>query len=160
MRRRNPLRSTRQGISREAEGLTDGGSQARERAGATRENKSRRSESDTLTLFDTPYPTDERSRLSQDCTEPGWRGRVLPLRVASFSSRRPEICFPSLASRWVRKPDAYARAAGGVCGGSTRSFPADPWRVGKDGAHTHSPGGSGQGCTDGCPANGLETASR
>src|SRR5207249_10135432 len=49
-----------------------------------------------------------------DCTEPGGGGRVLPRRIASFSCRRQEICFAGLATRGVRKSDAYAGAAGGV----------------------------------------------
>jgi len=42
---------------------------------------------------------DDRSRLSQDCTEPGGGGRVLPRRIAGFSCRRQEICFAGLTSR-------------------------------------------------------------
>src|SRR2546429_9928528 len=49
---------------------------------------------------------------------------------------RQEICLAGLAGRGVRKPDAYARAAGGVCGGGSRDFLADSWRLGKMG-HTH-----------------------
>jgi len=59
---------------------------------------------------------DDRSRLSQDCTEPVAGGRILPRRVAGFSCRRQEICFAGLASRRLRKSDAYAGAAGSVCG--------------------------------------------
>src|SRR5207253_7157712 len=99
----------------------------------------------------------DRSRLSQDCTEPGGSGRVLPRRIAGFSCRRPENCFAGLASRGVRKSNAYAGAAGGVCGGGARDFPADSWRLGKDGTHAYSPGGGERGCTDGCTPNGGET---
>jgi hypothetical protein len=42
---------------------------------------------------------DDRSRLSQDCTEPRGGGRVLPRRIAGFSCRRQKICFAGLASR-------------------------------------------------------------
>src|SRR5438132_14041792 len=68
--------------------------------------------------------------------------------------------FASLASQagGVRKSDAYAGGAGGVCGGGARDFPADFWRLGKDGTHAHSPGGGERGCTDGCTPNGVETA--
>src|SRR5258706_14368541 len=31
----------------------------------------------------------------------------------------------------------------------TRDFPADSWRLGKDGTHASSPGGGERGCTDG-----------
>src|SRR2546430_3960567 len=44
-------------------------------------------------------------------------------------------CFAGLASRGVRKSDAYAGSASGVCGGGARDFPADSWRLGKDGTH-------------------------
>jgi hypothetical protein len=49
-------------------------------------------------------------------------------------TERPEnlLC----QSRGVRKSDAYAGAAGGVCGGGAQDFLADSWRLGKDG-HTH-----------------------
>src|SRR5215471_12852152 len=60
---------------------------------------------------------DDCSRLSQDRIEPSGGGRVLPRRVPGFSCRSQEICFPGLAGRGVRKSDAYARAAVGVCGG-------------------------------------------
>src|SRR5438105_6532541 len=101
---------------------------------------------------------DDRSRLSQDCTEPRGGGRVLPRRIAGFSCRRQEICFAGLASREVRKSDAYAGAAGGVCGGGARDFLADSWRLGKDGTHAYSPGRGERGCTDGCTPNSVETA--
>src|SRR5438874_13509522 len=85
-------------------------------------------------------------------------GRVLPRRIAGFSCRRQEICFAGLASRGVRKSDAYAGAAGGVCGGGTRDFLADSRRLGKDGTHAYSPGRGERGCTDGCTPNSVETA--
>src|SRR5438046_8029060 len=88
------------------------------------------------TLSDEWESPHDRSRLSQDCTEPGGGGRVPSRRIAGFSCRRQEICFAGLASRGVRKSDAYAGAAGSVCGGGTRDFPADSWRLGKMG-HTH-----------------------
>src|SRR5207302_1543557 len=100
---------------------------------------------------------DDRSRLSQDCTEPGGGGRILPRTIAGFSRRRQEICFAGLASRGVRKSDAYAGAAGGVCGGGAREYPADSWRLGEGGTPAYSPGGE-RGCTDGCTPNGVETA--
>jgi hypothetical protein len=100
---------------------------------------------------------DDRSRLSQDCTEPGGGGRVLPRRIAGF--RVGGRKFASLASQaGATESDAYAGAAGGVCGGGARDFPADSWRLGKDGAHAFSPGGGERGCTDGCTPNGVETA--
>src|ERR1700730_10190560 len=101
---------------------------------------------------------DDRSRLSQDCTEPGAGGRVLPRRIASFSCRRQKICFAGFASRGVWKSDAYAGAAGGVCGGGARDFPADSWRVGKDGTYSYSLGGGKRRWTDGDKPNGVETA--
>src|SRR5216684_7053244 len=109
-------------------------------------------------LSDVWESPDDRSRFSQDCTDPGRGGRVLPRRIAGFSCRRQEICFARLASRGVRKSDAYAGAAGGVCGGGARDFLADSWRLGKDGTHAYTPGGDEQGCTDGCTPNGVETA--
>src|SRR6266566_4617828 len=110
------------------------------------------------TLSDEWESPHDRSRLSQDCTEPGGGGRVPSRRIAGFSCRRQEICFAGLASRGVRKSDAYAGAAGSFCGGGARDFPADFWRLGKDGTHAHSPGGGERGCTDGCTPNGVETA--
>src|SRR4029077_21134406 len=101
---------------------------------------------------------DDRSKLSQDCAEPGGSGRVLPRRIACFSCRRQEIRIAGLASRGIRKSDAYAGAAGGVCGGGAGDFPADSWRLGKDGAHAHWPGCGERGCTEGCTPNGVETA--
>src|ERR1700730_6491834 len=66
--------------------------------------------------------------------------------------------FAALASQaGFRKSDAYAGAAGRVCGGGARDFLADSWRLGKDGTHAYSPGGE-RGCTDGCTPNGVETA--
>src|SRR5882724_2373813 len=59
-----------------------------------------------ITYSVTTESPDDRSRLSQDCTEPGGGGRVLPRRIAGFSYRRQEICFAGLASRRVRKSDA------------------------------------------------------
>ena len=50
-------------------------------------------------LSDVWESPDDRSRFSQDCTEPGRGGRVLPRRIAGFSCRRQEICFAGLASR-------------------------------------------------------------
>jgi len=82
----------------------------------------------------------------------------LPRRIAGFSCRRQEICFAGLASRGVRKSDAYAGAAGGVCGGGARDFLADSWRLGKDGTHAYSPGRGERGCTDECTPNSVETA--
>jgi hypothetical protein len=38
-------------------------------------------------------------------------------RIAGLPCRRQEICFADLASWGIRKSDAYAGAAGGVCGG-------------------------------------------
>src|SRR5207248_9503497 len=75
-------------------------------------------------------------RLSQYCTEPLRRARVFPRRIAGISRRRQEICFLSLASGGLWKFDAYSGAAGGICRGTARDFPANPWRLGKDG-HTH-----------------------
>src|SRR6266480_4390511 len=68
--------------------------------------------------------------------------------------------FASLASQagGVRKSDAYAGAAGGVCGGGAQDFPADSWRLGKDGTHAYSPGGGKRGCTDGCTPSCVDTA--
>ena len=68
--------------------------------------------------------------------------------------------FASLTSQaeGSRKSDASAGAAGGVCGGGARDFPADSWRLGKDGPHAYSPGGGERGCTDGCTPNCVETA--
>src|SRR5690348_63560 len=115
-------------------------------------------------FFHSPYVrgsvrgTDDRSRLSQDCIEPGGRGRVLPRRIAGFSCRRQEICFAGLASAGIRKSDAYAGAAGGIYRGCARDFPADSWGLGKDGAHAYSAGGGKRGCIEGCTANGVETA--
>src|SRR5215469_4788021 len=47
--------------------------------------------------------THDRSRLSEDCTEPGGGGRVLPRRIAGFLCRSQEICLARLASRGVGK---------------------------------------------------------
>ena len=69
-----------------------------------------------------------------------------------------KFCFAGIASRGVRKSDAYAGAAGGVCGGGARDFLADSWRLGKDGTHAYSPIGVERGCTDGCTPSGVETA--
>src|SRR5437016_10285075 len=110
------------------------------------------------TLSDEWESPHDRSRFSQDCPEPGRRGRVPSCGIAGFSCKRQEICFARVASRGLRKSDAYARAAGSVCGGGTRDFPADSWRLGQDGAHAYSPGGGERGCTDGCTPNGVETA--
>jgi hypothetical protein len=68
--------------------------------------------------------------------------------------------FASLASpsTGLRKSDAYVGAAGSLGGGGAPDFPADSWRLGKDGTHAYSPGGGERGCTDGCTPNGLETA--
>src|ERR1700674_795501 len=101
---------------------------------------------------------DDRSRFSEDCTDPGGRRRVLSRRIAGFSCRRQEICFAGLASRGLRKSDAYAGAAGGVCGGGAGDFLADSWPLGKDGTHAYSPGGGERGRTDGRSPNGVETA--
>src|SRR3984893_5852456 len=101
---------------------------------------------------------DDRSRFSQDCAESRGRGRVLSRRIAGFSCRRQEIRFASLASRGLRKSDAHARAAGGICGGGARDFLADFWRLGKNGTDAYSPGGGERGCTDGRAPNGVETA--
>src|SRR5207302_8020417 len=100
---------------------------------------------------------DDRSRLSQDCTVPGGGGRVLPRRIAGLSCRRQEI-FTGLASRGVRKCDAYAGAAGGVCGGGARDVPADSWRLGEDGTDADSRAGGERGCNDGRTPNVVETA--
>src|SRR5580704_9712744 len=59
---------------------------------------------------------DDRSRLSPDCTEPGGGEIVLPRRTAGLSCRRQEICLAGLASRGIRKSDAYAGKIRGVCG--------------------------------------------
>src|SRR5258707_1824330 len=68
--------------------------------------------------------------------------------------------FASLASQagGLRKSDAYAGAAGCVCGGGAGDFLADSWRLGKDGTHAYSPGGGERGCSDGRTPNGVETA--
>jgi hypothetical protein len=81
-------------------------------------------------------------------------------RIAGFSCRRQEICFAGLASRRVRKSDAYAGAARRRLWRGARDFPADSWRVGKDGTHACSPGGGERGCADGCTPNGVEAANR
>jgi hypothetical protein len=47
---------------------------------------------------------------------------------------------------------------GGVCGGGARNFPADFWRLGKDGTHAYSPSGGEQGCIDGRTPYGVEAA--
>src|SRR5437870_5393674 len=78
--------------------------------------------------------------------------------MVGFSCRRMELCFAGRAGRGVRKSDAYAGASAGVCGGGARDFPADSWRLGKDGTHAYSPGGGERGCTDRCTPNGVETA--
>src|SRR5260370_2559494 len=101
---------------------------------------------------------DDGSRFSQDCAEPGGRGRVLSRRIAGFSCRRQEICFAGLASRGLRKSDAYAGAAGGVCEGGARDFLADSWRLGKNGTHAYSPGGGERRCTERRTPNRVETA--
>ena len=54
-------------------------------------------------------------------------------RIAGFSCRRQEICFAGLTSGGVRESNAYAGAAGGVCGGCARDFPAGWGKMG----HTH-----------------------
>ena len=92
---------------------------------------------------------------SHDCIEPRGGGRVFPRRIASFSCRRQEIRFARLPSRGLRKSDAHAGAAGGVCGGGAGDFLAHSWRLGKDGTHAYSPGGRERGCTDGCTPNGV-----
>jgi hypothetical protein len=46
-----------------------------------------------------------------------------------------------IASGGIRKSDANARAAGGVCRGGARDFPADSWRLGKDGPHAYTASG-------------------
>src|SRR5215469_6926137 len=69
-----------------------------------------------------------------------------------------KICLARVASRELRKSDAYAGAAGSVCGGGTRDFPADSWWLGKAGTHAYPPGGGERGCTDGCTPNGVGTA--
>ena len=56
--------------------------------------------------------------------------------LPGFRARRQEICLAGLASRGVWKSDAYAGAAGCVCGGGARDFSANSWGLGKDG-HTH-----------------------
>jgi hypothetical protein len=100
---------------------------------------------------------DHRSRLSQDCTEPGGGRKVLPRRIAGFSCRRQEICFSGLASREVRKSDAYAGAQAAFVEEAPEIFLPIPGGWGKDGTHAYSPGGGGRGCTDECTANGVET---
>src|ERR1700730_9056538 len=97
-------------------------------------------------------------RFSQNCAEPGGLGTGLSRRAAGFSCRRQEIRFASLASRGLRKSDAHARAAGSLCGGGAPDFPADSWRLGKDGTYAYSPDGGERGCTDGRAPNGVETA--
>src|SRR6266478_554799 len=109
------------------------------------------------TLSDEWESPHDPSRFSQDCPEPGRRGRVLSRGIAGFSCRRQEIRFARVARGGLRKSDAYAGAAGSVCGGGARDFPADSWRLGKDGTHPYSPGGE-RGCTEGCTPNGVETA--
>jgi len=64
---------------------------------------------------------------------------------------------PGLASRGLRKSDAYAGRAGGICGGGARNFLADSWRLWKDGTHPYSPGCSERGCTDGRTPQRVET---
>src|ERR1700680_24170 len=110
------------------------------------------------TLSDEWESPHDGSRFSQDCPEPGRRGRVPSRGITGFSCKRQEICFARVASRGLWKSDAYAGAAGSVCGGRTRDFPADSWWLGKDGTHAYSPGGGKRGCTDGCTPNGVETA--
>src|SRR6516162_1393142 len=114
--------------------------------------------SDDQILRKSTESPDESSRLSQDCTEPGGGGRILPRRIAGLSCGRQKICFAGFASRGLRKSDAYARAAGGVCGGGARDLPADSGRLGKDGTHAYSPGGGKRGCTDGRTPSGVEIA--
>jgi hypothetical protein len=82
-----------------------------------------------------------------------WKSTVT--RDASFSCRRQEIA--SLPPGRLRKSDADV-TAGRVCGGGARDFLADSWRLGKDGTHAYSPGGSERGCVDGLTRKSVETA--
>jgi hypothetical protein len=100
---------------------------------------------------------DDGSRFSQDCAEPGGRGRVISRRITGLSCRRQEIRFAGLASSGLRKSDAHARAASGVCRGGAQDFLADSWRLGKNGTHAYSPGGGERGRTDGRTPNRVET---
>src|SRR6516162_9046908 len=116
-------------------------------AGAARKKQLARSSrhmpsTDGEILSDVWESPDDRSRFSQDCAEPGGRGRVLSRRIAGLSCRWQEICLAGFASTGLRKPDAYARAAGGLCGRGARDFPADSRRLGKNGTHPYSHGGS------------------
>jgi hypothetical protein len=52
-----------------------------------------------------------------------------------------------------------AGAADGICRGSARNFPADSWRLGKDGTHAYPPCSGERGRTNGCASNGVEAAS-
>lgn len=92
---------------------------------------------------------DDRSRLSQDCTEPGgWKSApTQDCRLFRSEGRRSA----SLASQ-------AGGTAGGVCVGGARDFPTDSWRLGKDGTYAYSPGDGERRCTDGCTPNGAETA--
>src|SRR6266550_2234085 len=110
------------------------------------------------TLSDEWESPDDRSRLSQDCTEPGGGGRVLARRIAGFSCRRQEICFAGLASRRYGNLMLTLEQQAAFCGGGARDFLADSGRLGKDGTHAYSPGGGERGCTDGCTPNRVETA--
>src|ERR1044071_3493628 len=104
-------------------------------------------------LLDLTESPDDRGGLSQDCTEPGRGGRVLPRRIAGLSCGRQKIRIAGLESTGVRQPDAYAGAASRFHRRGARDLPADSWRLGKDGTHAYSPGGGERGCTDGCAPN-------
>ena len=91
---------------------------------------------------------------------PGGGGRVHPRRIAGF--RVGGRKFASLASQaadygnlmlTLEPQSAFEEEAPEI-------FPADSWRLGKDGTHAYSPGGRGHGCADGGTPNGLETALR
>src|SRR6267142_2618650 len=58
------------------------------------------------TLSDEWESPHDRSRFSQDCPEPGRRGRVPSRGIAGFSCGREEIWFARIASRGLRKSNA------------------------------------------------------
>ena len=87
-------------------------------------------------LSDVWESPDDRSRFSQDCAEPGGRGRVLSRRIAGFSCRWQEICFAGLASRGLRKSDVTLEQQAAFVEEAPEIFLRIPGGWGKMG-HTH-----------------------